>query len=227
MPRLLALVLLTAGLVAAADADPAEKAGLQQVGTFVGTWTGSGDGKPVGEKKQLWRQTATWGWKFGMKPALVLETKDAKGLSTGTLTYQPKTKTYAFKAKDADGADRNYTGKLDRGRLVLEGKDPTTGDVRRLTFRTVAEGVRLIQTAELQQKGRGPFTKLYEVGATKEGEAFAGGGPKNECIVTGGAGTIPVSHMGQTYYVCCSGCRDEFNTSPKKYVDEYLKNRKK
>jgi hypothetical protein len=227
MPRPLALVLLTAGLVVAADPDPAQKAGLQQVGGFVGTWNGSGDGKPAGDKKQLWRQTATWGWRFGDRPALVLETKDAKGLAAGTLTYQPKDKTYTLKAKDADGAERTYTGKLDRGRLVLEGKDASTGDVRRLTFRTVAEGVRLIQTAELQPKGRGPFTKLYEVGATKEGEAFAGGGPKNECVVTGGTGTTPVSYLGQTYYVCCSGCRDEFNANPKKYVDEYLKSRKK
>jgi YHS domain-containing protein len=28
-------------------------------------------------------------------------------------------------------------------------------------------------------------------------------------------------YMGKTYYFCCSGCRDEFNASPAKYVKEY------
>ena len=52
------------------------------------------------------------------------------------------------------------------------------------------------------------------------------GGKKNECIITGGLGMIPVSYNGKTYYVCCSGCRDEFNANPKKYVKEYEKSKK-
>jgi hypothetical protein len=226
MPRVAALLLLAAGL-AAADPDPAQKAGLQQVGDFVGTWKGSGDGKPAGSKV-LWKQTAAWGWKFaGDQPALTLDVTGGKGLTGGVLTYRPKDKTYSLAAKDADGTERAYTGKLVRGKLTLESKDAATGDVRRLSFSTAAEGARLIQVAEVQAKGKGPFTKLYEVAATKEGESFAGGGAKNECVVTGGAGTMPVQYMGATYYVCCSGCRDEFNADPKKYVEAYLKSRKK
>ncbi len=226
MPRVACLLLLVTAAAVAADPDPAQKAGLQQVGGFVGTWNGAGDGKPAGTKL-LWRQTVTWGWKFtGTDPALKLEIKDAKGLAAGTLTFQPKEKTYTLKGTDADGSEWTYVGKLDRGRLTLDGKDAATGDVRRLTFRTVADGVRLIQTVEDQPKGRGPFTKRYEVGATKDGESFAGSGPKKECIVTGGTGSMTVSYMGVTYYVCCSGCRDEFNAEPKKYVDAYLKGKK-
>jgi hypothetical protein len=26
---------------------------------------------------------------------------------------------------------------------------------------------------------------------------------------------------GKTYYVCCSGCRSEFNANPEKYIKEY------
>ena len=40
-------------------------------------------------------------------------------------------------------------------------------------------------------------------------------------IVSGGLGTIRVSFKGETYYVCCSGCRDAFNEDPQKYVKEY------
>ena len=227
MPRVAALLLLSAGWVAAADPDPAQKAGLQQVGDFVGTWKGNGDGKPAGGK-QMWKQTAAWGWKFtGTDPALTLEVTGGKGLTAGVLTFRPKDKTYHLAATEADGGERTYTGKFVRGKLTLEGKDPASGDVRRLSFTTAAEGARLIQVAEVQAKGRGPFTKLYEVASTKDGESFAGGGSKNECVVTGGVGTTPVSYMGATYYVCCTGCRDEFNADPKKYVEAYLKGRKK
>lgn len=225
MSPTLALALTLA--LPAADPDPAKKAGLQQVGDFVGTWNGSGDGKPAGAKL-LWKQTAAWGWRFtGDEPALTLAVTGGKALASGTLTFQPKGKTYTLKARDADGTERSYAGKLARGKLVLTNTDAATGDVRRLSFGTAAEGARLIQVAEVQPKGKGPFTKLYEVAATKEGEGFAGGGAKNECVVTGGAGTIPVQYMGTTYYVCCSGCRDEFDSDPKKHVEAYLKSRKK
>jgi YHS domain-containing protein len=36
--------------------------------------------------------------------------------------------------------------------------------------------------------------------------------------VTGGLGTIAVSYKGQTYYVCCGGCKDAFEADPEKYV---------
>ena len=40
-------------------------------------------------------------------------------------------------------------------------------------------------------------------------------------VFTDPRGTSTVSYMGQTYYVCCTGCRDEFNANPTKYIDEY------
>lgn len=51
-----------------------------------------------------------------------------------------------------------------------------------------------------------------------------------ECVVTGGLGTMPVTFEGQTYYVCCTGCRDYFNDGPAKVLAEYrqrLEERKK
>ena len=69
-----------------------------------------------------------------------------------------------------------------------------------------------------QDGGKGPFSNAYAMNGTKEGEAFAGGGKKPECIVSGGAASIQVSYNGKTYYVCCTGCRDEFLANPEKYV---------
>jgi hypothetical protein len=88
---------------------------------------------------------------------------------------------------------------------------------------TAAEGVRFLMTYEVQEGGKGLFSNVYKIAANKEGESLAGGGKKNECIVTGGLGTIAVSFEGKTYYVCCSGCRYEFNDNPKKYIDAAAK----
>ena len=64
--------------------------------------------------------------------------------------------------------------------------------------------------------------RKYQVGLTNQNEPFANAGSTDpECIVSGGKGTIAVSYNGRTYYVCCSGCRDEFKASPEKYVKEY------
>jgi len=32
---------------------------------------------------------------------------------------------------------------------------------------------------------------------------------------------------GQTYYVCCGGCRDAFNENPAQIIKEYLAKKKK
>jgi YHS domain-containing protein len=37
---------------------------------------------------------------------------------------------------------------------------------------------------------------------------------------------MPVSYMGVTYYVCCSGCRDAFNENPAQIIREYLAKKK-
>ena len=44
---------------------------------------------------------------------------------------------------------------------------------------------------------------------------------------SGGRGTIPVTYKGQTYYVCCTGCRDAFKEDPEKYLKEYAERKAK
>ena len=45
-------------------------------------------------------------------------------------------------------------------------------------------------------------------------------------LVTVGLGTIEVTHNGQTYHVCCTGCRDYFNENPEKVLAEYKAKKK-
>jgi hypothetical protein len=86
---------------------------------------------------------------------------------------------------------------------------------------------RFLYRYEVKRHGKTLFARVYQVGATKEGEPFASGDGRPECVVSGGLGTIRVTHKGQTYYVCCSGCRDEFNANAEKYVKEYEEKKKK
>ena len=65
------------------------------------------------------------------------------------------------------------------------------------------------------------FGRKWQVGATKEGVPFADVPKGPECIISGGLGTIKVTHKGTDYYVCCTGCRDEFKDNPEKYIKEY------
>ena len=98
-----------------------------------------------------------------------------------------------------------------------------TGKARGRSRSTVAGGgIRLVWTVLRKPEGRTVYNKQLQISYTKEGESFGATAKKNECVVTGGLGTMAVSYMGQTYYVCCSGCRDAFNENPAKIIKEYL-----
>jgi hypothetical protein len=227
--RLTCFAVLIVSVAIAADdkADPAKaKKALQDVGDFVGEWKGNAESK-AGGRNTLWKENYSWAWKFkdgDAKLAVVLE--GGKHFKSGELTYLPDKKIYRLTAKDAADKEQVFDGELKRGRLELSHTDSKSGDVYKLTMNTAAEGVRFVLSYEVQTGGKGLFTTVYKSAANKEGESLAGGGKKNECVVTGGLGTIAVSYMGKTYYVCCGGCRDEFNENPKKYVEAYEKKKK-
>ncbi len=232
MRRALLAPVLLAGIFAftapAADtkADSAKaKKALMEVGEFIGGWNLTGETKTTG-KLTSWKEVATWSWKFkGDDSWINIEIKDGRFFTKGELKYLTAKKLYELTATDKDGKSHVYTGDFKKGKLALERKDEKTSDIQRLSFVTLSEGVRMAMQYETQAGGKGLFASVYKSTGNKDGESFAGGATtkKPECIVTGGAATISVSYMGKTYYVCCSGCKDEFNDSPKKYVDAFEK----
>ncbi len=211
---------------AKADAEQT-KAALQELTEFIGQWNGNGEGAVEG-KKAIWKETWSWSWKFGKDgdQAIQLEIKDGKFFSKALVKYDLEKKVYSITAADQDGTDQEFGGKIAKGKFILERTDAKTKDLYRITVNTAAEGVRFVGLYEKVSGGKGLSSKIYTVSGNKDGESFAGGGKKNECVVTGGLGTMTVSYMGKTFYVCCSGCKDEFNENPKKYVDAYEKKKK-
>lgn len=219
------LLLLPPPLPAADKDNEAAKEELQKLGEFIGRWASNGEGAVDG-KKQLWKETWEWAWKFGKDgdAAIVVTVKDGKVLSAADVRYDGAKKAYRVTVQDAKGDAQVYAGAVDKkGVLTLERKDDKSGDVHKLKLSTAAEGVRLNALYEVQTGGKGLPTTAYKTAGNKEGESIAGGKKKPECIVTGGAATIAVSYQGKTYYVCCSGCKDEFDANPKKYIDAAAK----
>ena len=220
---------LTVSTVAAEKA--ADKAALQALNEFIGSWKGDASSKD-GTKDLTWKETVEWGWKIkGDDVALGIKFTDSKQFSEGVLRYLADKKKYQLTAtppgaKAGAKTDQVFVGDMKGKKLVLERVEAGTKDKYTIEMSTNNDGARFVYTVALQKKSFGVSKKVVEAGLTKEGVSLAGG-KKSECIVTGGAATMAVSYNGKTYYVCCSGCRDEFNANPKKYVDEFEKANKK
>lgn len=210
-------LLLTTAL--AADPKPDAKEPFKPLAALVGGWkcTGKADDKD----RTFWTERAEWAWKFkGDDAWLTVAFEKGKHFTAGDLRYDATGKKYTLTLTTTGKEEHAFVGTLGEGKqkepiLTLE---RSAGDtVCQLTI-TLLHGNRHLIAMSSRPKGVNDFTRLYLLGATKEGEAFADVAKGNECIVSGGTGTMTVTHKGTTYYVCCSGCRDEFKADPEKYI---------
>src|SRR5205823_11326518 len=114
----------------------------------------------------------------------------------------------------------SFVGKLDDGRLTLTREDDKKKETQQLVV-SLLHSNRFVYAYSVKPEGKTLFTKLYQVGCTKEGEDFATGDGKPECIVSGGLGRMTVMYKGQSYPVCCSGCAEAFKDETEKYIKEW------
>jgi YHS domain-containing protein len=214
-------------LAAADDAREAAKAKLQPLQDFVGEWKGAGQ-RERGRSEGAWAEKSNWAWNFsGELPSIAFTSTDAKYLATGAILPGKDPGTFALTIHSPDKKTTVYTGKLDDGKLVLESDKPAEGLPARISLRLVAEGKRLVVLYEVKSTASDRYIRLAEVGYTRVGSGFGQGSQGPECIVTGGVGTMKVSYNGETYYVCCTGCKDYFDEDPKRAVTEYLAKKEK
>jgi YHS domain-containing protein len=209
------------------DSIASDKKALSAFQAFVGEWKGVGQPRR-GSSQGAWTEEMQWAWRFS----------DGRAELSAQLTRDPYFSALRLQASDRAGQFRllatpaggkdgakdevRFDGSVgEEGQLVLT----TTGDVKpdrpaRFTLHLVAGGDRLVMLYE--RRAGEQFARLAEVGATRKGSSFAvKGGDPHECIVTGGQGTIAVDYKGQTYYFCCTGCRDLFKQDPEKVLVEY------
>jgi YHS domain-containing protein len=198
---------------------------LQVFSDLIGDWkcTGTPTGTSEDKQKGFWTERMSWGWKFKDKDAwIVIDFDKGKNFTSGEVRYVPEKDQYSMTLTTVKKEKINYVGTVEtRDSLKILTLD-REGDkqAERFVFRLLHHN-RFVYAYSVKPEGRPLYSTKWSVGATKEGESFAAGDGRPECIVSGGAGTMTVSFQGKTYYVCCSGCRDEFNANAARYVREY------
>lgn len=197
---------------------------------LVGEWNGAATPKNSSQSFRGWIESHAWAWTFARgKPAgMSVAIKNGKVLVDGKLTYDPARKRYRLEgtAPKPRGGSIAFEGALDAtGKLlVLDEVNPTKGaeGPLRISVRPNSNFIRYTMYVDRKGPGGLPFQRATEIGLTKKGESLAGGsgggdtGPK--CVVTGGTATMSITHQGQTFPLCCTGCRDEFKENPEKYI---------
>ncbi|MBX6315768.1 MAG: hypothetical protein IRY99_23060 [Isosphaeraceae bacterium] len=211
-------------LTSAADPAPgrqADQEALRPYAGLVGTWRGTGQVRR-GSAKGAWTETVDWAWKLSSDAAgLELKVERGKYLRSAVLRPQDGSGRFVLEAILADGAPRTFSGRAgERDKLVLTAAGPSAEGPRRITL-TPLHDTRFLLLLEAQEADRGTYTRLGEVGYTRQGVTFAAGDSYPVCIVTEGRGTIPVSYQGRTYWVCCSGCKALFEEDPEGVLAEY------
>jgi len=229
---IIALALLSSlALLPTAAGPPAQpptpKDALQPFNVLVGSWKGSG--VPEGTRDEraagAWSETITWIWKFKNSDSwLAVTFEKGKHFSRGELRYTPEpnnsTPLYTLTLTAPDKSTSRFVGTLKDKVLTLDRADAPAGEHQRLVISLLHHNRYLYRFESRPAGSAVAFSRHYQVGATKEGVPFADVPKGPECVVSGGLGTIKVTYKGKEYWVCCTGCRDEFKADPEKYLKE-------
>jgi YHS domain-containing protein len=198
---------------------------------MIGSW--KGQGIPKANRLRGWPEKHMWAWKFakGVPVGMSLVLEGDKALSKAELTCDVAGRQYRLEGTDPEGKAVAYLGSYGAASgpgsgsggkmLTLDRVGNVSGGKERLILWPSSNQIRYVLWLERQDAGAPQFNRVVEVGLTKEGEAFAAGGSSSDlpkCIITGGAASMTIAFQGKSYPICCSGCRDEFNDNPEKYV---------
>lgn len=218
-------------------------AGLTPLSFLVGDWKGVAQPKR-GSNSGAWSEKAHAAWHFDDKiPCLVLSLKPGKKstyifLATTSETSrpiielrQPDQTPIALEMTEPANPPSSESGTQSsnspQDHWVFE-TTPAPGKPRhRFTVRKIND-IRMTMLFEESPNPDAAFRRQYEIGMTREGERLANGNTgERQCVVTGGLGTISVQHAGKTYYVCCEGCKQAFESDPEGTLMVYRERLKK
>jgi hypothetical protein len=226
----LAVLLILGGMAITVVADDKKtkrtpKEALQAFNDLIGEWKGTGTPEGTQEKKnkEFWVESFKWRWQFKGEDAwLQASFEKGKYLARAELRYLPDKDQYQMTVVTPAKESRTFTGTFQAKdkRLILRRRDAAAKQDQQLVI-SLLHSNRFLYSFEAKPQDRTLYSRVYRVGCTKKGVAFAAGDDQPECVVSGGLGTTKVIYKGRTYYVCCSGCLAEFKVNPDKYVKEY------
>ncbi|SFJ58262.1 hypothetical protein SAMN05421753_12438 [Planctomicrobium piriforme] len=216
---------------------------MKPVQLMLGSWRGTTQ-KEVGDFKGLDHSSWVWDLKTDRhQPAMVTLSDASPYIRSGRLTYLPDRKIFQLTAVDPDGVARTLEGTYSQQPETFTGEDrqphtkykleltqvdpPNQRDQWQLVFNQQENNRYLLEVA----KKRGArFLRMDTVATQREGTSFAksdeGYGQK-ECVISGGLGTIQLSHKGKSYWVCCTGCKAAFEEDPETWIAAYEKKKAK
>lgn len=199
------------------------KDALAEFNNLVGGWRGVAMPR-ANSTEGAWIEKAEWLWEFQKgTPGIRYSITNGKLLKSVRVTWDSASKLYLATAEFTDKSTRLYSGKKEKNRVIFESKADSSGDVYRMTITRLNEK-RTLVLHERRRGDAGLYLRVAEVGYTRAGTSLAiEGAGEPICVVTGGKGTTKVMYKGETYYVCCSGCKQAFDDDPAGIVAEYKK----
>jgi len=206
---------------------------LQPLQVLLGKWNGT-------SRKALLDQPE-WIWDFRSdrnQPALVMTSDKGAYIREGRLTYLPADQQFQFRYKSPEGEERTLVGtfsepvqdvpgddkKLQRTYklLLTEAQPADNGEQWQVAFQQLENNRYLIELD--RRRGTGPYQRVDTIHSQREGTSFALSDSdygEKTCIISQGLGTMTVSYKGQSYYVCCTGCKAAFEEDPERWIAKW------
>ena len=221
------------------SADTGEKfasvrAALKPLQILIGSWNGTSRNAALDQP----------GWAWDLKtdrkqPALKIKSEKGKYIRDGRLTFLPASQEFEFTATDGDSKQHVFRGTFSEPVQDVPGDDKKMQRTYKLQLTESAadadgeqwrlvinqqENNRYILEVD-RKRGTGMFNRVDTINIQREGTSFALSdtdyGDKT-CIISQGLGTISVSHKGQTYWVCCTGCKAAFEEEPDRWIAKFV-----
>jgi hypothetical protein len=210
------------------DQKRAAQTALSDFNTLIGGWRGIGQPRR-GSNRGAWQQKAEWVWDFQPDEVSIrYDVKDGKLTTSARVSWDEQGDRFRLVlTSPEDDQQRTYIGRKEGNKFVFESAPGEEDVAHRLTI-TMLNEKRTLVLHEARKAKQQSYFRIAEVGYTREGTRLAtagAGGP--ECVVTGGLGTIQVSHKGKTYYVCCSGCKQAFDDDPEGILADFAVRKQK
>jgi hypothetical protein len=217
-------------------------AALKPLQVMLGKWEGK-TRKPTGDFSAV--DYPSWVWDFKTdptQPALVMSSQEGNPyLKSARLTFDGAHERYRLESVAGTGEERTYEGSFsEKPRLEDVDGDTVPDQLYKLELTEVTDGApkeawRLVFNQQqnnrylmevYRKRGQRDFRRHDTVANQRSETSFAQKDDdygKRTCIITQGLGTITVSFQGQTYYVCCSGCKATFEDDPQKWIARFKK----